>query len=407
MNKIFNRENFGFGGLQWLYWGGYATVFPFLVIYLKSKGYNEVQTGAVMAAMVVVSVFAQPFWGSYCDRKRTVRDVLAVCLLVSGIITLFIPVFYRSFGALIFLVLIISFTENSMSSLIDSWTVHTAINKPWLDYGLTRGMGSLGFAFTALLFGALLDRFGYGLMFPTHLFVIGLFIACCFYVEKRNKFADALPASDREKKEHPRFRLKGSGKFIWFLVSSTLVFIGFRATLTFYPILLSQQGGNNMDLGLSFFILALCEAPLFFLSKRIMQKYKDTAVILTAMVFFIVKILLHIVVVSVPGLIAVQATQLVSFGLFLPASVYYIMRIAPEGLSTTYLTIAVSCYSGISAIIGNFGGGLIIDWLGIYPMLWFGTALTVAGTLVFLFSTCIAYNRQPEGEPAGRTGSPF
>ena len=41
-NKVLSKENFGFGGLQWLFWSGVLTVIPFLVIYLKSKGYNEV-----------------------------------------------------------------------------------------------------------------------------------------------------------------------------------------------------------------------------------------------------------------------------------------------------------------------------------------------------------------------------
>lgn len=405
MNKVWNKENFGFAGLQWLYWSASCTVIPFLVIYLKAKDYSEVQTGAVMAAISLTSIFAQPFWGNYCDRKNTMRNILVGCLLVSGVITFLIPVFYRSFTVIIVIGLVISFTESSMSSIIDSWTVKTAVQKPWVDYGLTRGMGSLGYSVTALIFGALLDRYGYGLMFSTHMGIIVLFIVCCFYVGKINKSVftkntcipkstDIPPVS-----KTPRFTLKGSRPFVWFLVASTLAFIGFRANSTFYAILLRQLGGNNSQLGISLFVLAASEVPIFFLSKRLLQKYKDTAIILVSLFFMAVKILCGIVVTSIPALIAVQATQALSFGLFLPASVYYIGRISPPGLGSTYMTVAVSCYYGLGGIIGSFAGGWIIDSLGIYPMLWIGVSLSLLGMFVFFFSTCMPRNTPPSDRP--------
>lgn len=389
LNKVFNRGNFGFSGLQWLFWSGYCTVIPFLVVYLKTKGYDEVQTGAIMAAISLTSIFSQPFWGHFCDRRNTIRNVLVGCLLASGVVTLFIPVFYRSFIIVILICLVISFTENSMSSIIDSWTMNIAVHKPWIDYGLTRGMGSLGYALTAVIFGALLDRFGYDLMFYTHFVIILFFVGFCFYVDRTNRSVSVPASCEAGKEPVPKLTLKGSSRFIWFLVSSLLIFIGFRATATFYPLLLKQLDGDNSSLGISLFIMAVSEVPILFLSKKLLKNYKDTALMTVSMFFFVIKILSHILVTSIPGLIAIQATQALSFALFLPASVYYIKRISPPGLSSTYLTVAVSVYFGIGGIIGSFGGGLIVKQFGIYTMLWIGTALAVLGMLVFLFSTSL------------------
>jgi len=344
---------------------------------------------------MLVSIFAQPFWGHQCDRKHSIRNVMIGCMLLSGIATLFIPVFYQSFLVIIVIALVFSFTENSMFPLIDSWTIQSAVRKPWIDYGLTRGMGSFGSGLTVLLFGVLLDQYGYDLMFYAHLVLVLLFVGGCFFVGKTNPSMPNLQKREESgKTEALQFTLKGSGKFIWFLVSTTLVFIGFRASITFLPILLNQLGGSNMDLGLAIFVMAASEVPLFFLSKKLLQKYKDTALILVAMFFFAVKIFLHVMVTSIPGLITIQVTQALSYGLFLPASVYYVTRLSPPGKSSTYLMIAVSCYYGISAITGNFGGGLMIDRFGIYTMFWVGTGLTLLGILVFLFSTCIHLNRR-------------
>ena len=363
--------------------------------YLKSKGYTAVQTGAIMAAISLTSIIGQPFWGNYCDRKNTIRNVLAGCLLVSGIAAFFIPVFFSSFILVFVISLIISFTENSMSSIIDSWTVNTAVKKPWIDYGLTRGLGSLGYAVTALVFGALLDRFGYDLMFFTHFAFVIFAVGFCFYADKTNKIVLTPLAREEGKAKNPGFTLKGSGPYVWLLISSLLVFIGHRATLTFFPVLVKQLDGNNSELGIALFVMALSEVPIMIVSKRIMKYFKDTALIAIAMFFFLVKILLHIFVRSIPLLIAIQLTEAFSYALFLPASVYYIIRIAPEGLSATYLTVAVSVYYGISSIIGSFGGGLVIDQFGIYTMFWIGTALTVMGLLTFLFSTILRPGRRP------------
>jgi PPP family 3-phenylpropionic acid transporter len=394
LNKVFNRDNAGFAGLQWFFWSVYCTVIPFLVIYLKTKGYTEVQTGAIMAAISLTSIIGQPFWGNYCDRKHSIRNVLIGCLLVAGIVALLIPVFYKSFVIVIIIALIISFTENSVYTIIDSWTIQIAVKKPWLNYGITRGLGSLGYAVTAVALGAMLDRYGYGLMFPVHFVVILFFIGFCFYVGWCNKSAKGMPTFDQKRAETPKMSLKGSGRFVWFVISSLLVFIGCRALMTFYPILLVQLGGNNSDLGISYFVAAASEVPILFLANRLMKKFRDTALIATSMFFFIVRISLTIFATSIPALILLQATEGLSYGLFLCASTYYVIRISPVGLSSTFLTIAASFYAGVGGIIGSFGGGLIIDLYGMYAMLWVGTGITVLGLLIFLISSAVRYNTQ-------------
>ncbi|MHB8961831.1 MAG: MFS transporter [Saccharofermentanales bacterium] len=386
MKKWISIENIGFGGLQWFFWSAYCTLFAFLVLYLKTRSYNEIQIGIIMSAISITSIIGQPFWGHYSDRKNTLRNVLVACMLASGFIALLIPVFIRSYFLIIMVCLVISFTENSMPSIIDSWTMNSAVHKPWIDYGLTRGLGSLGYAITAVLFGVVLDRFGYGLMFYIHFLLVLITVGFCFLVDRSNRATPELQPAAHARSPALKFRFGESRRFLWFLVSSTLVFAGSRATATFYPLLLSQKGGDNKALGLSLSIMALSEVPVLFFSKKLLARYKDTALITLSMIFFLLRIFLHIVVSSIPGLIAVQATQALSFALFLPASVYYIKRISPPELGSTYLTIASSCYFGIGGIIGSFVGGLLIDFGGIYNMLWCGMAATIAGMLIFIFS---------------------
>lgn len=390
LKKTLNIENIGFGGLQWFYWAANCTLFPFLVPYLKSSGYDEISIGTLISLMSLASIIGQPFWGNFIDRRSSTRNifrnVLIACLIVSGFIGIFIPYLIGFFVILTLIIMLMSFTESSMYTIIDSWTLNCTPTKPWIDYGLTRGLGSLGYSITAIFFGIVLDRFGYNKMFPAHFAMILFAITFCFIVGRSNKASCSSPKTVGRKISFPFLDIGKSPQFIWFLSSSTIIYIGYRALQTFYPILLSQKGGDNKALGISLFIMAASEVPVLFLSKRLLNKYKDTSLITVSMFFFLIRIFLHAVIPSVEGLVLLQATQSLSFGLFLPASVHYVNRLAPIGLSSTFLTIASSCYFGIGGILGSFIGGILVDKAGIYFMLWCSAILSLIGLLIFIFS---------------------
>lgn len=386
LKKILTRDNIGFGGLQWFFWSGFCTFFAFFVMYLQTKGYDEIRIGLAMSAISIVSIAAQPFWGYYSDKKKTVRKVLIVSLLTSGAAALLFPMLYNSMTAVLIICVVISFTENSMPTMIDSWTINSMRRKPGLDYGLTRGMGSLGYAITAVIFGVLLEKYGYNLMFYAHMGLLVIAVGFCFLVDDIGTFnqeEDSKPV----KLNHRKHDAQKSGMFIFFLLSSTLVITGFRAGFTFFPLLLGQKGGGSGELGLSLFIMCVSEVPVLFFSQRLLRRFRDTSLIITSMIFFIIRILLHSVVPSILGLVLIQAMQAVSFALFLPASIQYVNRIAPEGFSSTYLTIATSCYMGVGSILGSVLGGIVIDRLGMSELYILSGLSAFIGTIIFLIST--------------------
>jgi len=384
LKNILKKENIAFGGLQWFFWSGVCTIIAFMVVFLKSTGYSESQIGIIMSAISIGSVLGQPFWGNVSDKRDSIRNVLVFSLLFSAFITLLIPFAAKYFIPVIVFCFLMSFTENSMPAIIDSWTLSQSAKKPWIDYGFTRGMGSLGFALTAIVFGFFLDKYGYNIMFYSHFAFVIIAVVFCFVIEPKEKEAVPKSADNRGKTSISGIKFKDSAKFLWFLIAATLVFTGFRANATFFPILLSERGGNNSMLGIAFFIMAGSEFPVLFASKRLLRKFKDTTLITISMFFFCIRNLLHIVIVPVPLLIISQATQGLSFALFLPACVYYIRRISPLGLTSTYLTVATSCYFGMGGILGSYFGGIITENSGIFTMLKTSLVVTIIGLAVFV-----------------------
>ena len=53
----------------------------YITLYFKGAGMNEAQRGALIAAVSLVSVFAQPFWGTVGDRSKSrARTIRLQCL---------------------------------------------------------------------------------------------------------------------------------------------------------------------------------------------------------------------------------------------------------------------------------------------------------------------------------------
>ena len=84
-----------------------------------------------------------------------------------------------------------------------------------------------------------------------------------------------------------------------------------------------------------------------------------------------------------------------SFALFLNGAVYYIDSLAPDNLKSTAQTIATSLYGGISGILANYGGGWVIDNLGIKQLYSIGIYAIIVITLLFIASLTVQKFVQP------------
>lgn len=78
--------------------------------------------------------------------------------------------------------------------------------------------------------------------------------------------------------------------------------------------------------------------------------------------------------------------------------VYYINEMAPEGLKATDQTIATASYMGISGILGNYLGGIIIDRYEIHTMYKLDIAVQATAVAGFLLSLLILRHREQTAE---------
>ncbi|VDK77818.1 unnamed protein product [Gongylonema pulchrum] len=59
------------------YFASFGSLFPLLAIYFKQLGMNASQAGFLLGARPLVEFAARPFWSSFANKFRKVRDALS------------------------------------------------------------------------------------------------------------------------------------------------------------------------------------------------------------------------------------------------------------------------------------------------------------------------------------------
>ena len=406
------RDNLSFALLQWCFWSAFGLIFGFLVAYLEWAGYSNFQTGTVMALVALVGIVGQPVWGYAADRVGSTRLVMRIAMVGAAISSVGLLLYGdKAFIAVLLFSLLGAFTLQPLPPLIDSWTVRTNSARGGVNYGVTRAMGSIGFSVTVAVVGNLMDSWGMNVMFYGNLIMMGvtfLVMSLIWEVKVGNADARSAPAPTTDEDGEPvaavAGRTTGTGDpdgttgpgrqpnpielvrnpdIVAFLVIAMLIFTAFRAAQIYLPMLVTARGGSNSHLGMALSVMAISEVPMLALSSLLLKRFEDVTVLLWSFIFFTLRIVLHLVVTSPWGVVVIQAAQGISFALFLPASVHFMHRVAPEGLKTTAQALAAASSFGVGSVVASFLGSVVIEYGSIFDVYRYGGILAAVTVVVY------------------------
>ncbi|TVQ21633.1 MAG: MFS transporter [Spirochaetaceae bacterium] len=369
-----HRDNAMFGAIQFAFWSGFGLIFAFLSAYYQDIGFTTVQIGLVMALVAVSAIAGQPVLGLLSDRIGAPGLVLRNGLVVGVVLAIAMFLTPRVLLPVALLSVLISISVQTLPPILDGWTMEVRDRVPRLDYGLTRSMGSIGFALTVAFAGRLFDAHGIEWMFLGAAAALGVTLVIVTLVHRyhlRNapSVADATPQPVVAGPPPAiPWREFFSARMIGLLVIFFLAFTAFRPVQVFLPVLFRQVGGTNQDLGFAFSIMAISEIPFLIAFTFLVRRFRDTHVMLVALVFFLFRIGIHSFATTPLFVILAQGLQGPSFGLFLPASVHLLNRIAPAGTRTFAQSAGAIASFGLGSMSGSAVGGYLVDWLGITEM---------------------------------------
>jgi PPP family 3-phenylpropionic acid transporter len=378
---MFHGDNAVFAGIQWFFWSGFGLIFAFLAAYYQDIGFSNIEIGLVMALVSAANIVGQPILGMVADRLGSAGRVLQIALIASVLLALALYLTPATLIVVAVLSTLVSFSAQTLPPIVDGWTMSVRRRIIRIDYGATRAMGSVGFSITVAVAGRLFDLWGLATMFPA---AAGMFLLAILFVTIARRY-DHHDGAELREVDRP----SGGGRDFFsprtvvFLIVGFVTFTAFRPVQVFLPVYIRQLGGTNAHIGYALAIMAISEVPFMVAYTRLNKRFDDTRILLFALVFFFVRIIVHAFAPGPTFVIAVQAIQGLSFGLYLPASVHILDRLSPEGTGTFAQTAGSVATFGLGSVVGSAVGGYLVEWGGLVTM--YLTMSGLIGVAVILF----------------------
>ena len=380
--KQLNIEYFS---LQSLFWMTYCMVVGFSVTYLLSCGYSNSEAGYILASANICALVLQPFFADLADRSKKINAMTIFLISISIIFVCSIGLFFISVRSVILtLIYVLMITlANAVIAFLTSVQFLMDPSKTKINFGLCRAGGSLFFAILSAAMGILIERIGMKSI-PTALFIITfLIIILCIYIT-RHRIHTSYESTDDltyQKSSTLLVFFKENPKFM--LLSIAMLFIYYaHAFITNFTIsIVRNVGGDHREMGYLIAFMALMELPGMIGFKKISQRFKVSSLLLFSMMMFSAKAIIVWLSPSLMTLIFGFALQVVSFALYIPASVQYANNII-DGKDTVKAQMMFNLMQTGGAVFSSIIGGWLIDFSGISHALLVGAILSCIGTMI-------------------------
>ena len=338
---------------------------------------NEAQRGALIAAVSLVSVFAQPFWGTVGDRSKSRARTIRLQCLGAAVSVLLFPLAGSQFGILLAFTCAFSAFYTSIQPMGDS-VILESLQQRDQPFGPIRWCGCVSFAVASMLFGYLVD--GGGRERWILWFTAGLLAATCLSTW-------TLPQTGGAQKAGSKLSMLTllKNRELMLLIALTMplqltmgYFYGFFSTH-----FTSLPGGSESLLGWCYLISALSETPFLLFSDKLFRKFGAGRLMLASAALLTLRWVLLAATDSVPINMVSQALHGGGFIVITVSTAKYISLTVPAELrSSGQMLLAVTGF-GIARVAGNFLGGLAAMRMGEGNVFWFCAALTLLTLLVF------------------------
>ncbi len=385
-----------FSLLQWFFWSSWATYGGYLVYYLSDMGYSNIEIGTIISVRTAMGLMGEPILGYLSDVYNTNKGLFILGMITIALVVLPFP--FYNWWFILLATATIGFFWAPQQSILDSWILKSS-DKLASNYGFMRAWGSLGFAIMVVIFGKTIDVFGWGILFIsfavlliiTAIIAVNISDAPHFGKEKSNNsddnfnnrqdnYNDASVAQQKVNR-NPLILFKNI-EYTMIVISSILVLIPANIIFIYLPNFIKGVGGTTTLLGVVLFLNAVSEAPIFFIGKKLLVKFKPIPLLLLATIFYLIRVVVVYEAVSQINFLVFGALQSLSFGILLITVRFHINNLAPEHLKTTAQSIYTMSIFGIGGIFASLFGGAIMDFYGMEVLYRTSVILSLTGIIL-------------------------
>lgn len=339
----------------------YATYFRYLTLYFESDGLSASEIGILWSVYRVVGTVTTPFWAGLADRTKRARDMVQISLACSWVpfMLLLLPCTSANRFALRAAALWgFGFCSGPQSALRDALAIAACGNDPD-RWGKARVYGAIGWGIMHLLLGPLVDRFGFIVLFSSHI-VLALFL---FFVTRVG-----VPESCGKVKKEVTVQ-EVSNIFLQnrlFFLNMIAIGAGFSMVEGMLFLLLQQMHASTLLCGLSVVVTVLFELPIFHYANKFLEKLGTRYMVLVGQAAWVVRAFFYASMSEAWTVLLIEPLHGVTFALVWTASTQHVASplVSGEGLEASAQGLLNVCFMGIGPFIGLTVGGVLFDTIG-------------------------------------------
>ena len=380
--------------LNVFYFIAFCTIHAYAAVYLLAHGFSNTEVGILLAVANISSAVCQPLIAGLIDKPGPLTNrgfiIFSVCAILAGSLVLMAvqdnkPVIFAVYA----FIYMIQFTYQPVVTAICFEYQKAGCN---IIYGLSRGLGSAGFAVCSAVIGGPVERGGVFLLLIVNVAAMAASAVVMLFFKKpaSARVTDSEPAASgprarasAEDQAHNDIRefVRIYPAYALFLTAIVCFFFAHNMINDFMIQIIRSLGGAETELGYSNFLQAILELPVMALIGLILKKISAKNLLLISGMAFLVKTVILIFARSMTAMYISQSFQILAYAVFIPAAAYYVsetMSGSDQVKGQAFITTAITA----GGIFSNFICGRILDSLGVKPMIVTGAAVCAVGVVI-------------------------
>ena len=382
--------------LQGFYWISACFVYTFAERFLTAYGFSVRQVGIVLASANAASLLLQPALADLADRENapSLRSLLSMCLFAAVLFAGVLLFPDKSLVLIAVLFVCLSTVTLTIQPMLNSVGLYYVDQGKPINYSLARAIASLAFAVFTYLAGHLAEWRSDSLLWCYILASLALLFVCLSFAPKKTAFSkETVPASGTVAllKTHPYL--------LPFLGGVILTYAMHNYINAFMLSIVETIGCGTLEMSIAIALAALFEIPSMVGFPLLEKRFRLETLLFISFCAFVVKHLLILVPLLWGGGIfwvyLSQCMQLCGYAVFILASSFWINRQMAEHDKVKGQMLMTEAMT-VGCIIGQMGGGFLIDRAGIPFTTVVGFVFSVFGLILLSVSLSVHKARLKE-----------
>lgn len=385
--------------IQALYWSIYCMMLSFSAVYLLARQYNNSEIGVVLALINILAFFLQPALASYVDKTEKIGLKHFIAILLALVIALSVIIILTAgskYTVALFMILSFGILA-SIQPLVNSICFEYEKMGILINFGVARGFGSGAYAITSIVLGHVIKALGAEWLPVYYSIATLLLLAMILKFSPQKKDLNVKVGVNHESKtdisDQKRNKvslsmmsfLKKYKRFTIFVLGTALVFVPHILINSFMIQIIESIGGSSSEMGTATFLAAITEIPIMFAFSKLMRQVNCGTLLKISAVMFTIKHLMTYLAPSISLFYMAQLLQIGAFGLYAPASVYYVNHIINKDDLVKGQAMVTNALT-LGSILASLVGGVLLDYVDPKSVLLFGGIVSIIGSTLMLLS---------------------